>query len=102
MVTLNRNEVVTLNWKTVVNMTEFYSLETLNQIDADKFGNLCLISNNTNSRLWNLPPEGKKSYFLNTNKYESLKQKIMLHEPKWTLTEIEKHGKEMINKLIVK
>lgn len=25
MVTLNRNEVVTLNWKTVVNITEFYS-----------------------------------------------------------------------------
>lgn len=25
MVTLNRNEVVTLNWKTVVNITEFYT-----------------------------------------------------------------------------
>ena len=28
MVTLNRNEVVTLNWKTVVNITEFYTLAT--------------------------------------------------------------------------
>lgn len=77
-------------------------LEPLGQINVDKFGNLCLISNNTNSRLWNLPPDGKKSYFLNTNIYESLKQKIMLREPKWTLTEIEKHGKEMKNKLIGK
>ncbi len=75
-------------------------LEPLKQTNVDKFGNLCLISNNTNSRLWNLPPDGKKSYFLNTNTYESLKQKIMLREPKWTLTEIEKHGKEMIDKLI--
>ena len=77
-------------------------LEPLGQINVDKFGNLCLISNNTNSRLWNLPPDGKKSYFLNTNIYESLKQKIMLREPKWTLTEIEKHGKEMTDKLIGK
>lgn len=77
-------------------------LEPLEQINVDKFGNLCLISNNTNSRLWNLPPDGKKSYFLNTNTYESLKQKMMLREPKWTLTEIEKHGKEMTNKLIGK
>jgi len=77
-------------------------LEPLEQTDVDKFGNLCLISNNINSRLWNLPPEGKKSYFLDTNTYESLKQKIMLREPKWTLTEIEKHGKEMTNKLIRK
>lgn len=29
MVTLNRNEVVTLNWKQVVNITEFYSKESL-------------------------------------------------------------------------
>ncbi len=77
-------------------------LEPLGQINVDKFGNLCLISNNTNSRLWNLPPDGKKSYFLNTNIYESMKQKIMLREPKWTLTEIEKHGKEMTDKLIGK
>lgn len=77
-------------------------LEPLGQTNVDKFGNLCLISNNTNSRLWNLPPDGKKSYFLNTNTYESLKQKIMLREPKWTLTEIEKHGKEMTDKLIGK
>jgi hypothetical protein len=77
-------------------------LEQLQQTDVDKFGNLCLISNNTNSRLWNLPPDGKKSYFLNTNAYESLKQKIMLREEKWTLTEIDKHGNEMKNKLIGK
>jgi len=77
-------------------------LEQLQQIDVDKFGNLCLISNNTNSRLWNLPPDGKKTYFLNTNTYDSLKQKIMLREQKWTLEEIEKHGNEMKNKLIGK
>lgn len=80
----------------------FEGLEPLEQIDVDKFGNLCLLSNNTNSRLWHLPPEGKKSYFLNTNTYESLKQKIMLCEPKWTLEEIVKHGNEMVDKLIEK
>ncbi len=77
-------------------------LDRLVQADVDKFGNLCLISNNTNSRLWNLPPEGKKTYFLKTNTYESLKQKIMLSEPQWTLSEIEKHGRKMKEKLLGK
>lgn len=77
-------------------------LDILAQKDVDKFGNLCLISNNTNSRLWNLPPEGKKTFFLKTNAYESLKQKLMLKEHQWTLLEIEKHGKEMKEKLLGK
>ncbi len=67
----------------------------LEQSEVDKFGNLCLLSNNTNSRLWNLPPDGKKTYFKETNSYESLKQKIMMIESDWTLIEIAKHGQEM-------
>ena len=77
-------------------------LDVLEQRDVDKFGNLCLISNSTNSRLWILPPEGKKIYFLTTNSYESLKQKIMLRQQKWTLTEIDIHGKKMKDKVLGK
>lgn len=72
-------------------------LTVLDQSDVDKFGNLCLISSNTNSRLWNLPPEGKRSYFLETNSHESIKQKIMMEYENWTLIEIKEHQKEMLN-----
>ena len=71
-------------------------LTVLNQSDVDKFGNLCLISSNTNSRLWNLPPEGKRTYFLETNSHESIKQKVMMGYEDWTLVEIQEHQKEMI------
>ncbi|WP_153391455.1 GmrSD restriction endonuclease domain-containing protein [Chryseobacterium vaccae] len=77
-------------------------LDIIEQRDVDNFGNLCLISNKTNSRLWNLPPEGKRTFFLTTKSYESLKQKIMLRQQKWTLTEIEIHGKEMKDKILGK
>lgn len=76
-------------------------LSSNHQTDVDKFGNLCLISNTMNSRLWHLPPNGKKE-ILKAYPNESLKQKIMLNKEKWTLTEIEEHGKEMTNKLIGK
>lgn len=72
-------------------------LTVLDQSDVDKFGNLCLISSNTNSRLWNLPPEGKRTYFLETNSHESIKQKIMMEYKNWTLIEIKEHQKEMLN-----
>lgn len=75
-------------------------LTVLDQSDVDKFGNLCLISSNTNSRLWNLPPDGKRTYFLETNSHESIKQKIMMDFEEWTLDEIEEHGNEMIKMLI--
>lgn len=71
-------------------------LTILDQSDVDKFGNLCLISSNTNSRLWNLPPEGKRTYFLETNSHESIKQKVMMGYEDWTLVEIQEHQKEMI------
>lgn len=72
-------------------------LTVLDQFDVDKFGNLCLISSNTNSRLWNLPPEGKRSYFLETNSHESIKQKIMMEYKEWTLKAIKEHQKEMLS-----
>jgi hypothetical protein len=37
----------------------------LDQSDVDKFGNLCLISSNTNSRLWNLHLK-EKNLFLDS------------------------------------
>ncbi|MDR6764443.1 hypothetical protein J2Y38_004676 [Flavobacterium sp. 2755] len=40
MVTLNRNEVVTLNWKTVVNITEFYTYRSGHKQDRIDTENL--------------------------------------------------------------
>lgn len=79
------------------------SMEGLAQLErdeVDQFGNLCLISSSVNSRLWNLPPDGKKSYFLESNSHESLKQKIMLEHQAWTLKEITEHGEMMKDILI--
>jgi hypothetical protein len=75
-------------------------LTVLDQSDVDKFGNLCLISSNTNSRLWNLPPEAKRTYFKETNSHESIKQKIMMDYEEWTLIEIEDHKQKMLQVLI--
>jgi uncharacterized protein with ParB-like and HNH nuclease domain len=75
-------------------------LTVLDQSDVDKFGNLCLISSTTNSRLWNLPPEAKRTYFLETNTHESIKQKIMMEYEDWTLKEIEDHREKMLKVLL--
>lgn len=69
----------------------------LDQKDVDKFGNLCLISSSTNSRLWHLPPEGKRKYFNSIHTHESIKQKIMMDYENWTLEEIYEHQEKMIS-----
>ncbi|GAA0782729.1 MULTISPECIES: DUF262 domain-containing protein [Pseudomonadati] len=51
--------------------------------DVDRFGNLCLISPSSNSKLSNYYPEGKKSFYRENNRAESLKQAIMMSYDKW-------------------
>ena len=45
--------------------------------DVDRFGNLCLIQRNINSRFSNMSPEAKKSTFKEMIKKGSLKLRIM-------------------------
>ncbi|HBC3964203.1 TPA: DUF262 domain-containing protein [Vibrio parahaemolyticus] len=70
--------------------------------DVDRFGNLCLISPSSNSRLNNNYPDGKKSFYQDHNRTESLKQAIMMSYENWKpLTDqgrknIEDHERAMI------
>ncbi|MBS3913452.1 MAG: HNH endonuclease, partial [Bacteroidetes bacterium] len=50
---------------------------------CDTFGNLCLISPRSNSRLSNLLPEAKKEYIEKSGIVESLKQTFMISYPAW-------------------
>ncbi|WCT13789.1 DUF262 domain-containing HNH endonuclease family protein [Mucilaginibacter jinjuensis] len=63
----------------------------------NNFGNLCLISRSTNSRLNNLGFNGKKDHFKSPNRsgVESLKQAIIFSYPNWTDEEIADHGELM-------
>ncbi|ALS34706.1 hypothetical protein PTRA_b0186 [Pseudoalteromonas translucida KMM 520] len=51
--------------------------------DVDRFGNLCLISPSSNSRLSNYSPQDKKSFYRENNRAESLKQAIMMSYDDW-------------------
>ncbi|MDC5706972.1 HNH endonuclease family protein [Vibrio europaeus] len=51
--------------------------------DADRFGNLCLISPSSNSRLSNYSPQDKKKFYQENNRAESLKQAIMMSYDEW-------------------
>lgn len=70
--------------------------------DVDRFGNLCLISPSSNSRLSNYSPADKKSFYCENNRIESLKQAIMMSYNNWNPKEvegqknIEDHEKQMI------
>lgn len=78
--------------------SEEHGLEKLDQKTLDNFGNLYLLSQSKNSRLSNLPPEAKLTYYPNGD-YDSLKQAIMMEKTKefnrWSAEEILEHGKEM-------
>ncbi len=65
----------------------------------NSFGNLCLISSSTNSRLINLGFEGKKEYFKSTKSVESLKQTLIFSHTKWDDSEIDKHQNEVLSLL---
>lgn len=73
---------------------------------VDRFGNLCIIQRNVNSKFSNLPPEGKKSSFKNMIDKGSLKLRLMreLTTPgdgisasqNWKENVCEEHEQEMI------
>lgn len=50
---------------------------------VDRFGNLCLISPSSNSRLSNYSPQDKKKFYQENNRAESLKQAIMMSYDNW-------------------
>jgi len=65
----------------------------------DSFGNLCLISVSKNAKLNNHPPQSKKAYYSN-NKYDSLKQHIMMEKAdNWDKASIEDHKTAMLKVL---
>ena len=71
---------------------------------VDRFGNLCLISPSSNSRLSNYSPQDKKTFYQENNRAESLKQAIMMSYENWGpdgqgLENIQKHETMMIKVL---
>ena len=82
--------------------SEEHGLERLEKETLDNFGNLYLLSQSKNSRLSNLTPEAKCTYYQDKN-YDSLKQALMMEKTKelnnWKSKEILKHGKEMLEVL---
>ena len=78
--------------------SEEHELERLEKKTLDNFGNLYLLSQSKNSRLSNLTPEAKCTYYQDEN-YDSLKQALMMEKTKelnnWKTEEILKHGEEM-------
>ena len=72
--------------------------------DVDRFGNLCLIQRNVNSRFSNMSPEAKKSTFKDMIKKGSLKLRIMSEKTnesqKWKETICAQHEQEMLDLLI--
>ena len=76
--------------------SEEHGLEKLDQKTLDNFGNLYLLSQSKNSRLSNLTPKAKCSYYEKNENYDSLKQAIMMSYDKWEEKEIKEHGEKML------
>ena len=76
--------------------SEEHGLEKLDQKTLDNFGNLYLLSQSKNSRLSNLTPKAKCSYYEKNENYDSLKQAIMMSYDKWEEKEIKEHGEDML------
>jgi len=75
--------------------------------DVDRFGNLCLIQRNVNSRFSNMSPEAKKSTFKDMIKKGSLKLRIMSEmtqginaSQQWKETICAQHEQKMLNLLV--
>ena len=75
--------------------------------DVDRFGNLCLISPSSNSKLSNYSPLDKAKFYQQNNRAESLKQAIMMKYNEWGAEpgeqghkNIVKHEAEMIKILL--
>lgn len=76
-------------------------LEVSNRLPdgVDSFGNLCLISRSTNSKLSNYLPNAKKEHYLRSKHAESLKQVLMMSYSQWGPEKpevIARHQKMMI------
>lgn len=72
--------------------------------DVHRFGNLCLISPSSNSRLSNYSPADKKKFYAETERAESLKQAIMMSYDEWGpegqgIKNIESHESAMLKLL---
>lgn len=72
--------------------------------DVHRFGNLCLISPSSNSRLSNYSPADKKKFYDDTERAESLKQAIMMSYEEWGpegqgIKNIESHEHAMLTLL---
>ena len=77
---------------------------------VDRFGNLCIIQRNVNSKFSNLPPEGKKTSFRTMIEKGSLKLRLMSNltipgngipaSQNWKDYICEEHESEMINILL--
>ncbi|MBS0848656.1 DUF262 domain-containing protein [Citrobacter sp. JGM124] len=72
--------------------------------DVHRFGNLCLISPSSNSRLSNYSPADKKKFYVETARAESLKQAIMMSYEVWEpegqgIQNIKNHEDEMLKLL---
>ena len=76
--------------------SEEHGLERLEKKTLDNFGNLYLLSQSKNSRLSNLTPKAKCSYYEKNENYDSLKQAIMMSYDKWEEKEIKEHGEDML------
>lgn len=84
-------------------------IETWKDGGVDRFGNLCIIQRNVNSKFYNLPPEGKKTSFRSMIEKGSLKLRLMskLTAPdngipanqNWKDHVCAEHEREMINLL---
>ena len=55
-----------------------------------------MLSQSKNSRLSNLTPKAKCSYYEKNENYDSLKQAIMMSYDKWEEKEIKEHGEDML------
>lgn len=62
----------------------------------DYFGNLCLISQSSNSRYNNFNYAAKRQLFNEGKSIESLKQVLMFENEDWNYNVIKKHGEQMI------
>ncbi|WP_283132280.1 DUF262 domain-containing protein [Enterovibrio norvegicus] len=72
--------------------------------NVDRFGNLCLISPSSNSRLSNYSPTDKKSFYRENSRAESLKQAMMMSYEDWGpdgqgFTNIQNHEQAMLKLL---
>jgi hypothetical protein len=78
-----------------INSTEENDITKENIMNS--FGNLCLISKNSNSKYSDYNFNAKKEQFLKRKNTESLKQVIIFSYEKWEAAEILEHHNEIVN-----